>query len=338
MIADGIALLSLAIWAYLLIAHGGFWLAGERDDVVQPFQLETARVRGRFVRLGGVLDSILAPHGYPAEVAALLAESITMASALASGLKYDGIFTLQTRGDGPVPTMVTDVTSGGGLRGYARFDATKLNNATRASHSPVPRLLGAGHMAFTVDQGPDTERYQGITELTGATLADCAHNYFRRSEQLETAFMLFAEARADASGVATGARGGALMLQHLPTDSPSGSAESHGRDEDEDEAWRRAVILMSTLSTGEMLDPSLAPTDILYRLFHQEGLLIHPPKRLVRECRCSRQKVTDTLRMIPRREIAEMSDDGLVTVTCEFCKSDYVFNDAQMDAVYAESP
>lgn len=306
-----------------------------RDDVVQPFQLDTARVRGRFVRLGPALGTIIAPHGYPAEVASLLAESITMASALASGLKYDGIFTLQTRGDGPVPTMVSDVTSDGGLRGYARFDPARLTEAVTATHGPVPRLLGAGHMAFTVDQGPDTERYQGITELTGATLADCAHNYFRRSEQLETAFMLFAEAQADGSGVALSARGGALMLQHLPTDTPSGSAESRDRDEDEDEAWRRAVILMSTLSPNEMLDPDLAPTDILFRLFHQEGLRVYPPKILAQECRCSRQKVTNTLRMIPRGEIAEMSENGLVTVTCEFCKSDYIFDLAQMDEVYA---
>ena len=307
-----------------------------RDDVVQPFQLDAAGVRGRFVRLGPALDSIVAPHGYPPEVAALLAEGITMASALASGLKYEGIFTLQTRGDGPVRTMVADVTSDGGLRGYARFDAARLNDAETAASSPVPRLLGAGHMAFTVDQGPDTERYQGITELIGATLADCAHNYFRRSEQLETAFMLFAESRTDESGVAVGARGGALMLQHLPTDSPSGSAESRTRNETEDEAWRRAVVLMSSLSPAEMLDPSLAPTDLLYRLFHQEGLRVYPPKLLVRECRCSRQKVADTLRMIPRSEVDEMLDDGVATVTCEFCKTSYVFDPAQIDEVYAE--
>ena len=309
-----------------------------RDDVVQPFQLDAAGVRGRLVRLGPALDSIIAPHGYPVAVASLLAESIVMAAALASGLKYDGIFTLQTRGDGPVPTMVTDVTSDGGLRGYARFDPTRLSGAEAISGSPVPRLLGAGHMAFTVDQGPDTERYQGITELTGATLADCAHNYFRRSEQLETAFMLFAEGRGDDTGLAVGARGGALMLQHLPTESPSGSAEARGRNEEEDEAWRRAVILMSSLSPAELLNPALAPTDLLYRLFHQEGLRVYPPKPLAHECRCSRQKVADTLRMIPRNELDEMSDDGAVTVTCEFCKSAYAFDAAQIDAVYAGGP
>lgn len=306
-------------------------------DVVQPFRLESAGVRGRLIRLGPALDAIVAPHGYSPEVATLLAESITIASALASGLKYDGIFTLQTSGNGPVRTLVTDVTSEGGLRGYARVDADRLSSfdsATTAS-GPVPRLLGAGHMAFTVDQGPDTERYQGMTELTGSTLTDCAHNYFRRSEQLETAFTLFADVQESKPGVVIGARSGAVMLQHLPTDTPSGSAEARVRDDDQDEAWRRAVILMSSLSSAEMLDPNLRANALLYRLFHEEGIRVFPAKPLRQQCRCSRERVERTLRMLPKAEISDMSEDGLVTVTCEFCKADYIFNETQIDALYA---
>ena len=310
--------------------------AGPMQDLVQPFRLESAGVRGRLVRLGPALDRIVGPHKYPTEVATLLAEGITIASALASGMKYDGIFTLQTSGNGPVRTLVTDVTSEGGLRGYARVDAERLANADPASGAsgPVPRLLGAGHMAFTVDQGPDTERYQGITELTGSTLADCAHNYFRRSEQLETAFTLFAEAREAEGGAATGARGGAVMLQHLPTETPSGSAEARARDEAQDEAWRRAVILMSSLTGAELLDPKLSPRDLLYRLFHEEGIRVYPPKPLMQACRCSRERVERTLRMLPKAEIADMYEDGVITVTCEFCKADYAFDEAQIAALY----
>lgn len=308
--------------------------ASPSQDVVQPFRLESAGVRGRLIRLGPALDRIVAPHGYPPEVAALLAEGITIASALASGLKYDGIFTLQTSGDGPVRAMVTDVTSEGGLRGYARVDTARLSGTEPAASGPVPRLLGAGHMAFTVDQGPETQRYQGITELTGATLADCAHNYFRRSEQLETAFILFAEAREADGGTAIGARSGALMLQHLPTETPSGSAEARARDEAQDEAWRRAVILMSSLTSEELLDPGLRPNDLLFRLFHQEGIRVYPPKPLMEKCRCSRERVDRTLRMLPKSELADMADDGIVTVTCEFCKTDYVFNEAEIERLY----
>ena len=190
------------------------------DDLAQPFRLESMGVRGRLVRLGPALDRILGPHRYPPAVAEILAEGVTMASVLATGLKYDGIFTLQTRGDGPVGTLVADVTSDGALRGYARFDAHRLDDAAEGAGGPVPRLLGAGHMAFTVDQGPDTERYQGITELAGATLADCAHTYFRSSEQLATAMALRARTREGEAGVAAGARACALVLQHLPTETP----------------------------------------------------------------------------------------------------------------------
>jgi molecular chaperone Hsp33 len=306
------------------------------QDVVQPFRLESAGVLGRLIRLGPALDRIIAPHHYPAEVATLLAEGITLASALASGLKYDGIFTLQTSGSGPIRTMVADVTSDGGLRGYARIDAERLNNTdpATATSGPVPRLLGVGHMAFTVDQGPGTERYQGITELIGSTLADCAQNYFRRSEQLETAFTLFAETHEADTGEAISVRSGAVLLQHLPTESPSGSSEARIRDDAQDEAWRRVVILMSTLTGAEILDPSISPNTLLYRLFHEEGIRVFPVKPLEQQCRCAGERVERTLRLLPKSDIAEMIDDGIVTVTCEFCKANYTFDENQIDALF----
>ena len=287
-------------------------------DLAQPFQVETLGVRGRLVRLGPALDAVLGGHGYPDAVAAMLAETLSLAAALAGGLKYDGIFTLQTQGDGPLGMMVADVTSDGAVRGYARFDAARLEAAADGG-GPVPRLLGAGHMAFTVDQGPDTERYQGITELEGATLADCAHVYFRRSEQLETAITL-ASTPAPA-----GARAGALMVQRMP------GGDSEAADED----WRRAIILMSTAGAGELLDPALAPADLLYRLYHQEGVRVFRTRPLRHACRCSRDKVERTLASFPREEIEAMAEDGKVTVTCEFCKAAYVYGEDELAALYA---
>ena len=164
-------------------------------DLVQPFQIETFGLRGRLVRLGGALDTAFENHDYPLPVTALLGEIMALAAVLASGLKYDGVFTLQTQGDGPVTMTVANVTSNGDLRGYARVDED--GQAMESKDAPVPRLLGTGHMAFTVDQGTDTERYQGITELTGDTVSDCARNYFRRSEQLDTAIALAARPADD---------------------------------------------------------------------------------------------------------------------------------------------
>ncbi|MGF1641490.1 MAG: Hsp33 family molecular chaperone HslO [Rhodospirillales bacterium] len=281
-------------------------------DYVQPFQIEAPGLRGRLVRLGSAVEATLARHLYPAPVAAMLAESLAMGAVLASGLKYDGVFTVQVQGDGPVGLVVVDVTSDGGMRGYARFDAARLAAAGPEPENPVPRLLGAGHMAFTVDQGPDTERYQGITPLEGATLGDCAHAYFRRSEQMETAIALCASDMAVAAP-----RAAALMLQRLPA---SGLAALEAEDD-----WRRAVVMMSSVTTGELLDPALSAADILYRLFHEDGVRVFTPRPLRHQCRCSRGKVERTLRAFAADEIRAMAEDGRLTVTCEFCKTAYAF-------------
>ena len=289
-------------------------------DLVQPFQIETFGLRGRLVRLGGALDAAIENHDYPLSVTALLGEIMALAAVLASGLKYDGVFTVQTHGDGPVAMTVANVTSDGDLRGYARVTDSAREMETAAA--PVPRLLGAGHMAFTVDQGVDTERYQGITELTGDTITDCARNYFRRSEQLDTAVALAARPGNGAGG----ARATALVIQRLPPDVGAG--------DDADENWRQTVILMSTVTADEMLDEALSPADLLYRLFHHEGVRLFRQRRLRHACRCSRERVSTTLRAFPRPEVEAMADEGRVTVTCEFCKVPYVFDGNDVAELY----
>jgi molecular chaperone Hsp33 len=288
-------------------------------DFVQPFQIEGPGLRGRLVRLGAAVDAVVEPHDYPPAVEAMLAEAMAMGAVLASGLKYDGIFTLQMQGDGPVGLLMVDVTSDGDMRGYVRYDADRLEAAEAASGAPVPRFLGAGHMAFTVDQGPDTERYQGVTALEGATLGECAHAYFRQSEQVETAIRLCV------SDTGTGGRrAAALMLQRLP--------EATGADADAEEDWRRAVILMSSATPQELLEPGLSANQILYRLFHEDGVRVYRRRDLRHRCRCSRDKVQRILRSFPAAEVREMAEaDGAITVTCEFCKATYVLHESDLE-------
>lgn len=294
------------------------------DDMVQPFHVDALGVNGRVVRLGPVLDQLLTPHGYPAAVAGLLSQVVVLAATLSSVLKFDGVFTLQVQGDGPVGLIMADVTTAGGVRCYARYDAERLAaaDASGAHGAPVPALLGSGYLAFTVDQGPDTERYQGITELTGATLADCAHDYFRQSEQLETAILVASDADPLAAG--------AIMVQRLPL-------KRGANEEDAEEAWRRAVILMSSLSSQELLDPAVTTDRLLYRLYHQDGVRVTEGRSVRHACRCSRDKVAMTLRSFPRDEIEDMADDdGKIVVTCEFCRTDYVFGPEQLDVLYED--
>lgn len=296
-------------------------MSPSHNDLLLPFTVEASGLRGRLVRLGPALASMLAGHDYPPPVAKLVAEAAVLAVVLAGMLKYDGLFTLQMKGDGPVRFVVVDVTSQGDLRAYARFDAAEVA-AIDPRHEPVPGLLGGGHLAFTVDQGPDTERYQGITELTGASLADCAHAYFRRSEQIETAIRIVARLGEDGSAYAD-----AVMVQRLPE-----GTEDRDAEEAED-AWRQALALVGSLSDKEMADPGLTPEDLLYRLFHEPGVRVFAAKPLRHRCRCSRASIERALRTLAPEELRDIARDGSTTITCEFCRAGYSFEAAELLAL-----
>ena len=296
------------------------------DDLVQPFRLDPFALRGRLVRLGPTVDRILSQHDYPDPVAAILGEAITLAVVLAGALKYDGVFTLQTKSDGPVRLIVADVSTEGAVRGYAQYDAERLQAAVAhgacRSHSPsAPDLMGSGYIAFTVDQGEDTERYQAIVELVGATLAECAQHYFRQSEQMQAGIKL-AVARSGPEG---GWRAGGLMLQRVP---PEGGYTVIA--DDVEDAWRRAMVLMSSATAAELVDPELSPHRLLYRLFHDEGVRVFRTNPLEARCRCSRERIANILRSFPDADMEELRKDEVTTVTCEFCNTRYEFGSAEL--------
>ena len=303
------------------------------DDAIQPFMIEDMRLRGRLVRLGSAVDAIVTRHDYPQPVKALLAETLVLACTLANTIKYEGVFTLQAQGDGPVRLLVADVTSAGHVRAYAGLDRARFEGLTEAAPgNPVPRYLGAGHLAFTVDQGAGTERYQGIVDLAGATLAACAQHYFRQSEQIETVIHL-------AVGQRTGKwRAGALMVQRLPRDrhdfDTAWNMESLAEEERED-GWRKVAALVGSVKDAELLDPILAPPQLLYRLFHEDGVRLYRRRPLADRCRCSRERAGNTLRMLERRELDDAKIDGAVVVTCQFCNRHERFDDRDLDAIFA---
>lgn len=292
--------------------------APKPDDLVQPFRIDPFALRGRLVRLGPTVDRILSQHDYPEPVAAVLGEAITLAVVLAGALKYDGIFTLQTKSDGPVRLIVADVSTDGAVRGYAQYDPERLGaGSPGAGASPsVPDLIGKGYIAFTVDQGEDTERYQGIVELIGATLAECAQHYFRQSEQIQAGIKL-SVARAGEGGAW---RAGGLMLQRVP---PEGGYTVIA--DDVEDGWRRAMVLMSSATPAELVDPELSPRRLLYRLFHEDGVRVFETHKVEARCRCSRERIAGILRSFPQQDIEEMRQDPVTTVTCEFCNTRYEF-------------
>lgn len=279
---------------------------------VTPFFLPKQPVRGRLVRLGPLADALLTRHDHPGPVRRLLGEALALVASLATALKFSGTFSLQAKGDGAVPLLLADCTDTGALRGYAR-----LAEEAAFPETPTARgLMGDGYLAFTVDQGPDMERHQGIVSLEGETLADMALHYFETSEQLPCAIHLAA------GETPAGWRAAALVIERI---AGAGGVDPQLSEAEGDEAWRTAKILAATITPEELLDDSLPPERVLYRLFHGEGIAVDRPRSLAYGCRCSRARLSDVLGGFSEDDLDHMTIDGDITMTCEFCNVDFRF-------------
>src|ERR1700757_2485664 len=273
------------------------------DDAVIPFEVNALDLRGRMTRMGPALDEILHKHDYPPAVGKLLGEAIVLTTLLGSSLKFDGRFILQTQSDGPVSFLIVDFQAPDRLRAYARYDARRLEPGANSGS-----LLGKGHLAMTIDQGPDMSRYQGMVALDGGGLEAAAHEYFLRSEQIPTRVRL-AVGEEWRGGDGTGAkhrwRAGGILMQFLPKaperarqgdlhpgDAPEGTV---AHTVAEDDAWVEGQSLIATVEDVELIDPVLSGERLLYRLFHERGVRVFKQVALQARCSCSRDAVSSML-------------------------------------------
>ena len=305
------------------------------DDTVLPFQLDVSDMRGRVARLDGVLDGILKQHDYPEQVEALVAEMALLTALIGQTVALRWKLSLQVQSKGPVRMIATDYyapTDPGQpaqIRAYASFDRDRLTDS-----APFDQV-GEGYFAIMIDQGEGTQPYQGITPLAGGSLRACAEAYFAQSEQLPTRFSL-SFGKSTEPGVGEHWRAGGVMLQHMPKASPFvASGEGTGEilsagdlvDGDEGENWGRVNILLDTVDDLELIGPSVAPTDLLVRLFHEEQPRVYDAQPVKFGCTCSEDRVRQSLSIYSARDIEKMTTpEGLVTADCQFCGAHYVLD------------
>jgi molecular chaperone Hsp33 len=316
------------------------------DDVVLPFSVEPLDVRGRVVRLGPSIDTILARHGYPDAVARVIGEAAALTVMLGASLKLQGRFQLQTKTDGPIDMVVVDFNAPDRLRATARYDQEKLDAAGSVQTGD---LLGSGYMAMTIDQGSDRSRYQGVVALEGQGFEEAAHQYFRQSEQIPTQVRL-AVAEQFEEGRHT-YRAGGLMIQFLPTSpermrqadlSPGDIPEGHEAQDyvvpSEDDAWVEAKSLLGTVEDHELIDPAVSSERLLYRLFHERGVRVFEGQHVHEECTCSHERIMGMMRRFSPEDRRDMvGDNGRIGITCEFCSRFYDLDPAEVEAEIAKS-
>ncbi|HEV7319161.1 MAG TPA: Hsp33 family molecular chaperone [Ensifer sp.] len=318
---------------------GEFDFAG--DDHVVPFQVEGLDVRGRAVQLGPMLDAILERHNYPLPVARLVAETVVLTVLLGTSLKFEGKLIVQTQGDGPVDLVVADFSTPDRVRAYARYDAEALAVAEKDGRTRSHELLGKGVLAFTIDQGAHTQRYQGIVALDGATLEEIAGVYFRQSEQIPTKVRLgVAELLdRDESGKPRHRwRAGGMVAQFLPEapermrqpDLSGGDGDNGENAFEDDDLWAEAKVMVETIDMDELTDPMVGTERLLYRLFHERGVRVYEPQAVYDRCSCSREKLRSVLSNLNTEDLESTIDDGEVKVTCEFCSTTYRFEASEV--------
>jgi len=290
------------------------------DDSLLPFQLEAADIRGRFVRLDGALNRILDQHNYPEPVAQLVAEAVVLTALIGQTIGFKAKLSLQIRGNGPIRLIATDYYApedegeAGQVRAYASFDADRVSSA-----EPFTQI-GKGMFAVLIDQGKGQAPYQGITPLDAGSLANCAETYFAQSEQLATRFAL-AIAKADKW------RAAGLVLQHMPKASPLKVLAEPVDPEIDAENWNRATIMLESVQQDEMIGPSVSPSELLFRLFHEDAPRVYDPQPVRFGCTCSEEKVRQSMSIYSAKDIAHMTTDaGTLTADCQFCGAHYVMD------------
>lgn len=308
------------------------------DDTVLPFQLDVTGIRGRVARLDGVLDQILGQHSYPAVIEALVAEAALLTALIGQAVKLRWKLSLQIRGNGPARLIATDYYGpakegeAARIRAYASYDAERLD----LKADPFSQI-GQGYFAVMLDQGEGMVPYQGFTPIAGSSLSHCAETYFAQSEQLPTRFSLtFGQVREP--GQTARWRAGGVMLQHMPQIGGSVAAEAGSGEGgllthadilagDASENWNRANILLDTVEDMELIGPHVAPTDLLVRLFNEEGPRAFESQPVRFGCSCSPEKVRQTMSIYSQKDIGKMTTaEGIVTADCQFCGAHYEFD------------
>jgi len=288
-------------------------------DAVLNFQIDGRPVRGRMTMLGeDTLDPILKRHDYPTEIARLLGEALVLATLVGSSLKFQGKLLVQAEGDGIISMLVGEYTTDGNLRAYARFDRARwerLEEINRGGRPHIPQLFGKGALGLIiVHDDPSMQPYQGLVPLEKGTLAECAEVYFNSSEQVPTQLRL-AVGELAVPGEETQWMAGGAVIQQVAGDDKRG---------DTDDAWETASALFATLSDEELIDPAVSINQLLFRLFHEDGVRVETAQPLADACSCNEDRLVRTLATMPDAELRELVEpDGTLSVDCQFCARKY---------------
>jgi molecular chaperone Hsp33 len=293
--------------------------AAPYGDFVLPFDIAKAHVRGRIVRLDASSARALGAHALPEPAARVGGETLALSALLGTALKLDGRLTIQTKGDGPLDLVTADYYGADenrarGVRGFARLDTPRFD---ALSEKAFADMAGKGVMAITIEPRAGGKSYQGIVELSQDGIGASAETYFAQSEQLPTVIRLAAAPLYVAGDPNPRWRAGGIMLQMTPEAAKEGVAPEESLANDD---WERLSLLLKTVEDLELVDTTLAPETLLWRLFHEDEVRVQPPEPVIFRCDCDASRIVQVLKGYTAEDRAGLADpDGIIRAKCEFC-------------------
>lgn len=279
------------------------------NDSIARFAFTNHDVRGEIVRLQDSYKSLIAGHNYPTVVQHLLGELMAVTSLLTATLKFEGHINVQLQGNGPLNFATVNGSHGQELRGVARLTSEPESESFRD-------LVGEGAYLVITLTPENGEKYQGMVAIESDSLAGAIESYFLQSEQLPTRIWLFADAE---KGQAAG-----LFLQVLPAGNNTDSSFEH------------VTTLAATITADELF--TLSTEEVLHRLYHEETIELYPEEAVTFFCGCSRERTASALRNVSADELHKiLEEDGELRLTCDYCLTDYVYTQFDIDALNAHS-
>ena len=152
--------------------------------------------------------------------------------------------------------------------------------------------------------------------------SEIALRYFKQSEQIDTHLKLFLK-MPSAENPRWQSAG--IMLQKIPQ--KGGKID---KETDVEETWHEVKIFLESLKDEEVFDASLSAENVVNRLYHANKLVISGTKNYIFACRCSRDKLLNTLSGFDQKDIEEMAEKNKIAATCSFCSETYVFDKGEL--------
>lgn len=273
-------------------------------DAIMPFMIEKGLFRGAYIGTDKTIEEMLACHSYPKVVERVLSQMAVLALALSNTIKYEGVFSLQVRGNGPISSAFVTVTHDKQIRGYSVYEEDRLPSVGDLSNEV---LFGQGQLFFSVGQ-VGKEPYQGVVMLTQKSLTETLKDYFEKSEQIKTELIVRQE----------NAQTRCLILQQMPL-------KVDVSLEKQNDLWETAVILLNSVKNEELFDNNLAPEKLLYRLFHANELVVFNKTVPSFFCPCHRSSMKRFLDKLTPAEREAFYQDGKIITECQFCNKQYTF-------------